>query len=71
MARRAAVTEAPALKPLNPADPDTRKLALIELALSRGMPWAAVARALKVKDKAAAKRVKRELEARVRARQVS
>lgn len=59
----------PGLKPLDPDDPDVRKLALIELALHRGMPWTAVAKALGVRDKRAAKRVRDQLARRVKLKQ--
>lgn len=61
----------PEIRPLDPNDPDVRKLALIELALSRGMPWTAIAAALGARDKQEAKKVKAELERRVRAKQLS
>jgi hypothetical protein len=56
-------------RPLNPMDPDVRKLALIELSLQRDMPWAAIAAALRVRDRNEAKKLKAELEKRVRAKQ--
>lgn len=56
-------------RPLDPNDPDVRKLALIELALQRNVPWAVIATALKAKDKAHAKKIKAELEKRVNAKQ--
>ncbi len=65
------MTEATGIRPLDPDDPDVRKLALIELALARGMPWTAIAAALQVKDKQEAKRVKAELERRVKAKQLA
>ncbi len=65
------MTETPQIRPLDPDDPDVRKLALIELALARGMPWTAIAAALRVKDKQEAKRVKAQLEQRVKAKQLA
>lgn len=62
---------APDIRPLDPNDPDVRKLALIELALSRGMPWTAIATALGATDKQHAKRMKAELERRVKAKQLT
>lgn len=59
------------LKPIDPDWPEARQLTMIGLALGRGMPWAAVARALGVADKRAAKRLRRELEHRVRLRQLA
>jgi hypothetical protein len=59
------------IRPLDPRDPDVQKLALIELALSRNMPWTAIAAALGAKDKAAAKKIKAELEKRVKAKQLA
>lgn len=63
------MTGAPGPRPLNPADPDVRKLALIELARQRGMPWTAIATALGAKDKAHAKKIRAELQKRVNANQ--
>lgn len=59
------------IRPLDPNDPDVRKLALIEVALQRNMPWSMIARALGVQDKQQAKRIKAQLEKRVRARQTA
>lgn len=60
---------APLGRPLDPNDPDVRKLALIELALQRNVPWAVVATALKAKDKQHAKKIRAELQRRVNAKQ--
>ena len=65
------VTGTPDIRPLDPNDPDVRKLALIDLALSRGMPWAAVAKALGVEGKTQAKKVRADLERRVKAKQLA
>jgi hypothetical protein len=62
-------SEAPALRPIDPDDPDVRKLAYIEVARQRGMPWKMIAAALKVPDEYAAKRLRRELAHRIRLKQ--
>lgn len=59
------------IRPLDPNDPDVRKLALIEVALQRNMPWSMIARALGVQDKQQAKRIKAQLEKRVRGKQTN
>lgn len=59
------------IRPLDPGDPDVRRLALIELALQRGMPWSAIATALGARDKQHAKQIKARLEKRVRGKQTS
>lgn len=56
-------------RPLDPNDPDVRKLALIELALQRSVPWLVIVTALKAKDKAHAKKIRAELQRRVNAKQ--
>ena len=71
MADGRAVTGTPDIRPLDPNDPDVRKLALIDLALSRNMPWAAVAKALGVQSKMQAKKVRADLERRVKAKQLA
>lgn len=71
MADRRPVTGTPDIRPLDPNDPDVRKLALIDLALARGMPWAAVAKALGVQSKTQAKKVRADLERRVKAKQLA
>lgn len=65
------MTEAKVLLPIDPDWPEARQLALIEISLRQGMPWAAVATALGVPDKRAAKRMRRDLEHRVRLRQMT
>lgn len=62
------MTEVPAVRPLDPHDPDVRRLALIELAQQRGMPWAAICAALGARDKNHAKKIKVDLERRIRAK---
>lgn len=65
------MAEETVLRPIDPAWPEARKLALIQVALNAGMPWAAVARALKVATAGEAKKIKRELERKVRQRQLA
>lgn len=59
------------IRPLDPNDPDVRKLALIEVALQRNMPWGAIAQALGARDKQHAKKIKAQLEKRVRGKQTA
>ena len=65
------MTETPGVRPLDPNDPDVRKLALIELAHERGMPWSAIAAVLGVRDKQAAKKLRDQLARRVKAKQLA
>lgn len=53
---------------LDPNDPDVQRLASIELARGRGMPWATIAQLLSLPDKRTAKRLYRELQRRVHLR---
>lgn len=60
------------MRPLDPADPDVRKLAMIDLARQRGATWAVVARVLHVHGvttPAAAKKYRNRLAREVRRRQ--
>lgn len=63
------MSEALELRPIDPGDPDIRKLAMIELAWTRGIPWTAIATSLGVRDKRAAKRIRNDLERRIRLKQ--
>ena len=58
-------------KPIDPAWPEARKAAGIDLALRSGNTWEQVASALGLPDKRAAKKYRRELEHRVRLRQLA
>lgn len=64
------MTEAPAIKPIDPENPDVRKAALIDIARQRGVPWETIAAVLDLPDKAAAKRLRRELGQRIRRSQM-
>jgi hypothetical protein len=64
------VTEAPALKPIDPHNPDVQAAAYIDLARKRGVPWAVIGREFGLPDKHAIKRHRRELGKRIRQQQM-
>jgi hypothetical protein len=64
------VTEAPAIKPIDPQDVNVQQAAFIDLARKRGISWAAIAAQLGLPDKRAVKRYRRELGHRIRLRQM-
>jgi hypothetical protein len=57
------------IRPLDPDDPDVRKLALIDLAVQRGVPWGSIAAVLGAVDKQRAKKIRAQLEKRIKAKQ--
>lgn len=59
------------LRPIDPAWPEVRKLALIATALDNGRTWAEVASVLRAGSVGEAKKIRRELERKVRARQAA
>jgi hypothetical protein len=65
------VTAEVTFKPIDPAWPEARKAAGIDLALRSGSTWQQVAAALGLPGKREAKRYRRELEHQVRLRQLA
>lgn len=57
------------LRPIDTNDPDVQKLAVIEIAWQRGIPWSAIAATLGLRDKRAAKRMRNDLDKRIRLKQ--
>jgi hypothetical protein len=65
------MTEDELLRPIDPDWPEARQAAYIDIALRSGVPWKVIAAGLRLPDKRAAKRYRRELEHRVMLRQLT
>ena len=65
------VTADVVMKPISPDWPEARVCARIDLALRMGIPWSVIAADLGVVGKREAKRLRRDLEHKVRLRQLA